>query len=56
MERVRIKGRDGYNLDVHLFEILVPERVVQIIHGMEVLGKRMRPNKQLPHSRILGRL
>lgn len=43
MERVRVKGRDGYSLDVHLFEIPEPEGVVQIIHGMEEHQERYEP-------------
>ena len=30
-----IKARDGYNLELHIFEVPNAKAVVQVIHGME---------------------
>ncbi len=35
MKKEFIKSRDGYNLDVHIFEVKNSKAVVQVIHGME---------------------
>lgn len=35
MEKVVLTSRDGYKLDVHVFEIENAKAVVQVIHGME---------------------
>lgn len=43
MERVVIKSRDGYNLEVHIFSVENPKAVVQLIHGMEEHQERYEP-------------
>lgn len=35
MEKVVLTSRDGYKLDVHVFEVENAKAVVQVIHGME---------------------
>lgn len=35
MESIFLNAKDGYKLDVHIFEIENPRAVVQVIHGME---------------------
>jgi len=35
MEKVIIKASDGYNLNVHVFDVSKPKGFIQIIHGME---------------------
>lgn len=35
MEKVRLQAKDGYLLDVHVFNVENPKAVVQIVHGME---------------------
>lgn len=35
MKKEFIKSRDGYILEVHIFEVENPKAVVQVIHGME---------------------
>ncbi len=35
MEKIVIKSTDGYELDVHLFEVKNAKAVIQLIHGME---------------------
>ena len=35
MKKQFIKARDGYNLELHIFEVPNAKAVVQVIHGME---------------------
>lgn len=35
MEKIFLNSKDGYKLDVHIFEVKEPKAVVQVIHGME---------------------
>ena len=35
IEKIFINSKDGYKLDVHIFEVKEAKAVVQIIHGME---------------------
>lgn len=35
MEKIKIKSKDGYELNVHVFEVQNPVGYIQIIHGME---------------------
>ncbi len=43
MEREVLKSRDGYSLDVHIFEVKKANAVIQIIHGMEEHQERYEP-------------
>lgn len=43
MEKVIIKALDGYNLNVHVFEVINPKGFVQVIHGMEEHQERYLP-------------
>lgn len=43
MEKITVRGGDGYKLDVHLFEVPDPKCVVQVIHGMEEHQERYEP-------------
>ncbi len=43
MEKLFLDARDGYKLDVHVFEIKKAKAVVQIIHGMEEHQERYEP-------------
>lgn len=43
MNRVIIKARDGYPLNLHIFEVENPKGYVQIIHGMEEHQERYEP-------------
>lgn len=35
MKKINIKSKDGYNLDIHIFEVENAKAIIQIIHGME---------------------
>lgn len=35
MEKILLKSTDGYELDVHLFEVKNAKAIIQLIHGME---------------------
>ena len=35
MEQIFLKARDGYKLNVHVFEVKNAKAAIQIIHGME---------------------
>lgn len=43
MKQIFIKARDGYRLDVHIFQAEHETAVVQLIHGMEEHQKRYEP-------------
>lgn len=43
MEKQWIKARDGYSLEVHVFEVRKSIAVVQVIHGMEEHQERYEP-------------
>lgn len=43
MEKIILKARDGYALDVHIFEVKNAKAVVQLIHGMEEHQERYEP-------------
>ncbi len=43
MEKLIIKALDGYDLNVHVFEVINPKGFVQVIHGMEEYQERYLP-------------
>lgn len=43
MEKEFVKARDGYSLEVHIFEVKKATAVVQVIHGMEEHQERYEP-------------
>ena len=43
MEKIIVKGDDGYKLDVHMFEVPDSKCVVQVIHGMQEHQERYEP-------------
>ncbi|MCM1273384.1 MAG: alpha/beta hydrolase [Clostridium sp.] len=43
MEKRLIKARDGYELELHIFEVEHAKAVVQIVHGMEEHQERYEP-------------
>ena len=43
MKKEFLKARDGYLLDVHIFEVKNANAVVQMIHGMEEHQERYEP-------------
>ncbi len=43
MEKIFINSKDGYNLELHIFNVEKPKAVIQIIHGMEEHQERYEP-------------
>ena len=43
MEKIILKARDGYELDVHIFEVKNAKATIQLIHGMEEHQERYEP-------------
>lgn len=43
MKKVFLKAQDGYELELHIFEVKKPKATIQLIHGMEEHQERYEP-------------